>query len=458
MDDLPNQGAEIESTHENPLDCKSCRQDWFLIGECHFMYIKEIRISNIRGFESLEFNLDRGGERFAGWTVFTGNNGSGKSSFLKAIAVALVGTDTARALQASYNGWLRKGNSSGSVELQILRTSADDRFSRGGRDSNNIEAVIDFKNGARELSLDSRRSQRGDRTIWSADAAGWFSCAYGPFRRIFGASSESARQMAAPLTRRYVTMFQESASLSEVAEWLKELHYKSLENRQIEKERLNLLIRLLNDELLPEGIAVSEVNSDGLWLKDDRGLELSWSDMSDGYRSALALVSDILRHMIDVYGHEDLIGENGTGSVFVKRSGVVLIDEIDAHLHPEWQQRIGFWLKAKFPAVQFLVTTHSPLICQAADANGIFVFPSPGSEDVPKPISKDEYRRIIASRPDTILLSEAFGLSNSRSPLAVERRQRYSRLMTKKKSSNLTEEEQVELSDVAAFATIDEEI
>jgi len=82
---------------------------------------------------------------------------------------------------------------------------------------------------------------------------------------------------------------------------------------------------------------------------------------------------------------------------------VVLIDEIDAHLHPEWQREIGFWLRRHFPNIQFFVTTHSPIICQAADPNGLFVLPEPGSEQEPHALSDEDYRKIIASRPDTIL-------------------------------------------------------
>jgi predicted ATP-binding protein involved in virulence len=88
--------------------------------------------------------------------------------------------------------------------------------------------------------------------------------------------------------------------------------------------------------------------------------------MSDGYRAALALLVDILRHMIQAFGVENLV-EEANGRRQISHSGVVLIDEIDAHLHPEWQREIGFWLKRHFPKVQFLVTTHSPIILQAAD-------------------------------------------------------------------------------------------
>jgi hypothetical protein len=53
--------------------------------------------------------------------------------------------------------------------------------------------------------------------------------------------------------------------------------------------------------------------------------------------------------------------------------GVVLIDEVDAHLHPRWQREIGFRLCKAFPEIQFIVTSHSPFVAQAASENGLFV-------------------------------------------------------------------------------------
>ena len=66
------------------------------------MYISKIELKNIRGFKNLEFELVRPDDTYAGWTVFTGDNGSGKSSLLKAIAVGLTGKETARALQPNF--------------------------------------------------------------------------------------------------------------------------------------------------------------------------------------------------------------------------------------------------------------------------------------------------------------------------------------------------------------------
>ena len=60
--------------------------------------------------------------------------------------------------------------------------------------------------------------------------------------------------------------------------------------------------------------------------------------------------------------------------------GVVLVDEIDAHLHPTWQLRIGENLLRYFPKVQFIVTTHSPLICHAAEKGSVWRLPVPGDD------------------------------------------------------------------------------
>jgi predicted ATP-binding protein involved in virulence len=61
-------------------------------------------------------------------------------------------------------------------------------------------------------------------------------------------------------------------------------------------------------------------------------------------------------------------------------SGVVLIDELDAHLHPTWQRQIGSWLKSCFPNLQFIVATHSPFIPQAADDCGLYILRSSPKE------------------------------------------------------------------------------
>lgn len=431
------------------------------------MYIGKVVLKNIRGFENLQFDLARPDGSYAGWSVFTGDNGSGKSSLLKAIAVGLTGKDTARALQPSFHRWIRNGTKEASIQLDVVRTDPDDELADSGKaPSKTFPAKILLVNGGRETSLKAAvptgkttKYQTPDRTIWASSASGWFSCGYGPFRRVFGASSEAMQQMVSPLTARFATMFQEAASLAQADHWLRDLKYKQLENKQAERDQLDLVVEILKDELMPNQITVDRVDSDGLWLVDRKGVQLAWSEMSDGYRAALALLTDILRHLIGAYGIEGLTARDSKGRIFVKRSGVVLVDEIDAHLHPEWQREIGFWLKRHFPNIQFLVTTHSPIICQAADPNGLFVLPEPGGDEIPRPLTQAEYETVVASRPDTILLTAAFGLQNTRSPRAVEGRAELARLEAKKRAgAALTRAEEQKKKQLDMFATTNEEL
>jgi predicted ATP-binding protein involved in virulence len=162
--------------------------------------------------------------------------------------------------------------------------------------------------------------------------------------------------------------------------------------------------------------------------------------------------------MIATFGLEGLYGRDEAGKIFIKRSGVVLIDEIDAHLHPAWQREIGFWLKRHFPNVQFLITSHSPIILQAADQNGLFVLPEPGSDDQPRALTHDEYQKVIASRPDSILRSPAFGLENTRSEMAVDNRARYSKLQSKKRAgAKLSATEEKDMQGLLPFVETGEE-
>lgn len=409
------------------------------------MYISKISLKNIRGFESLDFDLDRGNGEFAGWTVFTGSNGSGESTLLKAIAYCLVPPDARVSLQPIASFFCRKSSVplTCQIRLRFSPSAADDEipanFSQKKPYSEDIHSYeeanfITTNSGALLSGVFSHH--QADRRPSGEPLKGWFSCGYGPFRRI-----TSPKENVEPIQRtkdseRFATLFLEAATLSEVDPWLTALRFQQLEGSQPAADQLAFFLDLMRDSLLPDRFFVDHVDSRGLWLMDSNGVELSWFDMSDGHRVAIILVADIVPHMIATFGLEGLYGRDEQGKIFLKRSGVVLIDEIDAHLHPSWQREIGFWLKRHFRKVQFLVTSHSPIILQAADPNGLFVLPEPGSGDEPRRLSDEEYRKIVASTVDTALLSEALGLQNTRSDEAVESRSSYSELIAKKHAAS----------------------
>nr|WP_245878831.1 AAA family ATPase [Streptosporangium subroseum] len=142
--------------------------------------------------------------------------------------------------------------------------------------------------------------------------------------------------------------------------------------------------------------------------------------MSDGYRAVTALVLDIVRQMHLAYGNLRL--DHGDVPALLY-PGVVLIDEVDAHLHVSWQQKIGDWLKTHFPMIQFIVTTHSPYICQSASPGGLIRLPGPDEQDSPGVVSEDLYRRIVYGSGDDAVMTELFGVESPYSPRADELRE-----------------------------------
>src|SRR5947209_1417259 len=89
------------------------------------MYVKRIRLKNVRGFGEVDLDLTRPDGRLAGWTVLAGRNGSGKTTLLKAVALAAAGANVARALSASFADWIRAGESEAEARIQLEFTNAD---------------------------------------------------------------------------------------------------------------------------------------------------------------------------------------------------------------------------------------------------------------------------------------------------------------------------------------------
>lgn len=426
------------------------------------MYVRRVKLENIKGFSDLDFLFEASPGSHAGWYVITGDNGAGKTVLLKAIAMSLVGPDTIRSLQPSFDGWVRAGVGSGEIAVQIVAEEFD-RFTTGRPYTYPFwsEYELHLGNGREPVLAPSSKRRGGKKGPlngpWAANTAGWFSAGYGPFRRLYGASPAAQRLMSGPeRVARFATLFKEDATLEECEYWLKDLNYKRLEGKAEAEQLLTDTISILNDDFLQNGMQVIRVDSESLWLRDEAGNELRLGDMSEGYRAALAMMADILRQMSIVYPGQRLI-EVQEDAIVVPHHGVVLIDEVDAHLHPEWQRAIGTWLTKRFPNVQFIVTTHSPLVAQAAEQGAIYHLPAPGSGEAPFQLSDEDTQRIRASKADVVLVSPAFGLPNTRSPEAVAKRKAYAQLRSKQNSVGLSDLEREELDQLELFMQHDPE-
>jgi AAA domain, putative AbiEii toxin, Type IV TA system/AAA domain len=430
------------------------------------MFVREVRITGVKGFEpgtrDVKLNLERPDSSYAGWTVVAGRNGAGKSTFLQAIALAVAGPAAARSLRPSFQGWINESISEASIAVRLTYNDKFDKFGLGGFPPADFWAGLKWaRDPAAHDSL--RRSseplvaqyrptgpkQSALRGPWFENPRGWFLSGYGPFGRLSKASSEAQRIMLG--TTRLVqlaTLFREDASLEECVQWLQQVNFQKLEGKPGAEELESSVIGLMNDGLMPDGVRVDRVDSQGLWVSGLHVEPLPLEEMSDGYRTVAALVADICRLMYETFG-EFQIERAADGSVLVPYEGVVLIDEIDVHLHVSWQQRIGFWLKKRFPNVQFIVSTHSPFICQAADENGLIRLPAPGEVRDAEILRGQLFRRIIHGTADDATMSELFGLEYSHSLESESLRKRLASLEAKQIRGEANEIEQLELLDLA---------
>jgi len=414
------------------------------------MYVKSVTFEHLKGFERLSFDFTRPDGGYAGWTVFVGGNASGKSTLLKGIALALMGPDAGRQLMGSPDGWIYSGERRAEAMLSLAWDSKHDSFKQVGKTpAQTFEAAVRWhieKNSVvpvfravEKRNANDSRIKTPERGPWNPNAKGWFSAGYGPMRRLTGGSADSTRFAAGGGTQsRFVTLFREDAALAESEAWLRDNYSRSLEKDRKDaddiRELLNDTRAMLDDDLLPHGMKISRITVDQVFIIDSRGVELPMRDISDGCRGMYATILDLVHGMFEVYGIRGLFRKEGD-SVVVDRPGVVLIDEVEAHLHPAWQRDIPEWLKRHFPSVQFLVATHSPLVAQAADPNGVFVLPSQTDlARAPRPLEQDEYKKLRMGRAEKTLLGTAFGLKSVRSRWANQQIERWKVLNAKAKA------------------------
>jgi hypothetical protein len=389
------------------------------------MYLARVTLRNIRGFSGardVDLPLTRPDGSHAGWTVIAGRNGSGKTSLLRGIALAVSGPAVARSLVPDFENWVTVGCRDASAQVRIAYDPVFDRFYGKGRlPARDFGAGLqwtypdDSDDGRRTnqpsiaaAGSPSSRSQFVARGPWQDNPGGWFCAAYGPFRRLVGGAGDAQRLMLSPgPVARLVSLFHEDASLAEGVGWLIEQHLRTLEERPGAEQLKEAALQILANGLLPDGYRIEKVDSDGLWVANgDKRFPLR--EMSDGYRTVAALVVDLLKQINDAYGTIPV--NNDSGIMAVTAPGVVIIDEVDAHLHVSWQKRIGGWLKSHFPNIQFIVTTHSPYICQAADPGGLIRLAGPDQEEPPSVVGQDLYERIVFGSGDDAVLSDLFGL------------------------------------------------
>lgn len=252
--------------------------------------IVEIRLEGIRGFPSgnraVSLSFARKDGSLPHWIVIAGRNGAGKSTFLQAIALAIAGPSVARLLAETFSSWIRDEESSARAAVK-LRFCDEDGFAAGRKPAFEPWAAMEWERVDGPEPTMTKASVGGNwtphRGPWAENPRGWFTAGYGPFRRLSSAPTEAQRLMMSPGRPAALTsLFREDASLSESMVWLQQIYLRRLEGRPEASAVEQLVLKLLDDGLLPEGMRVEKVDSEGLWVRTPDGRSLALASLSDG--------------------------------------------------------------------------------------------------------------------------------------------------------------------------------
>lgn len=419
------------------------------------MYVTSLTIHGIRSIQHFKLSLPLG--QCAGWHVILGDNGAGKSTFVRALAVALAGPNEAKALRQDFSTWLRNGADEGRIRFVASSHPEVDRL--GGpprpfqsnlfngeivltRQETGLGRVVEISGGSARNSLSRGPWGRG---------AGWFSASFGPYRRFSGGNRDYERLfLTNPRLAPHLSAFGEDVALTECLEWLRALRIRELEVPDGAGFLSGLIAFVNGSGLLPHGTVLDAITSQEITFRDGSGCPVPIEQLSDGYRSILSMTFELVRQMHTVYGPGLVMRRIRKGAMEIDLPGTVAIDEVDAHLHPAWQRRIGPWFLRVFPKLQFFVTTHSPIICQAAERGTVWRLPTPGTDEEGGQVEGDNLRRLVLGNVLEAYDTTFFGKDVARSDLSRERLLELAKLNRKKLTSGLSDGEQAKLDGLRA--------
>jgi energy-coupling factor transporter ATP-binding protein EcfA2 len=306
--------------------------------------LDRVTLVNIGPFERLDLDLK------ADWNVLLGNNGCGKSTILRAIALGFCGDDPKA--QESGATLLRVGTGTGSVELQVGNQRFVTHLSRDGRN-------------VRVRSLALTPLQAGRSVILGFPALRGTS-ARNPSGPTRGGSPNPEVTDLLPLLEGGVDFRLDGAK-----QWIVNTQLRAEPGNGTspeEAERFSRMrdtyFRLLGD--LTPGVEYRFSRIDRqtwqVFVTTQDG-EVPIDTLSQGTSSILGWVGTLLQRMFEIHSKSEHPEQE---------AALVLVDEIDAHMHPEWQQSIVPLLKKHFPRLQVIATSHSPLIVGNLDSEEVY--------------------------------------------------------------------------------------
>lgn len=364
------------------------------------MQIDKLDIENFQLFANQSFEFH---ERF---NLIVGVNGTGKTSLLRALAVAL-------------GGWAHayikdERNHRPILEDEIREVQADGRFDKTKFTkvrASGKAAIIDRNHEKKEGFVTWTRSRTEGEETTKVDG----SIKYGSYPVQYSLNFEtlgndalmfidSGQKFALPLFAfyecdriwkstesinaleasqvkysrfdAYRDCFHTGANHKQLGEWL--LRNEMASSQKGEKTPVLLSIRAAAKVALEGCIGIRfDFDESRVLVEFDNDHVVPFEHLSDGQRTMLGLFCDLARRAAVLNPHF-----GGEASLHTK--GVVLIDELDLHLHPRWQRQIIKGLSSLFPQIQFICTTHSPFVIQALEAGKLVILGGEGHGDTSK--------------------------------------------------------------------------
>jgi len=353
--------------HEALSLTKEQFKDWIEgIADFENNYVEQVTILNFFSIEEAVLNFNKSKEIY-----FLGENGDGKSLFLLGIYL-------------SFNG----------------------NFIIENTDQQKTGRASDIFRNNRSVSLlgvdDKGTEYNPQRGIYMENLF-----AYGTHRGRY--STDKSEEYG------FMSLFDSEQTLTNPVTWLKDQKLLELEKALDGNNKIGAAknlpnsypVKLLEDmffDLLEKNVEI-KIEGTGVVFKE-KGTTLSFDQLSEGYKSILIFVSDLL-FRLSVNAPE--------GKKITDLKGVVIVDEIDLHLHPKWQRVIVSKLRKLLPNIQFIFTTHSPTIIQGASNDAVIFRVYRNKEDGKTRISEPYFRnKLDHLMINTLLTSPLFGLIDSR--------------------------------------------
>lgn len=383
------------------------------------MFLKHISLQNFKCLEDIQLSFTNDEDHIRKWTLILGENGTGKSNFLKAVALVTAGSNAIGQLLGDANSWIRNGSDSCTINAILETKKGEERkiSLRINKDSN-LSEIIHLNNTALNLI---------DNAIDNAQR-NYFVVAYGASRRLSDENSMNLEKESYGRFNNIKNLFFNSYTLNPLASWIIDLDYQS------GADGIRLIKDTLNDFLPGTRFnSIDKLKKRVLFETADGIVPLE--QLSDGYQNMAAWIGDLLYRVTQTFRDYKKP---------LEARGLLLIDEIDLHLHPKWQRKLLEFISNKLPNFQVIAATHSPLTAQQADEGELYalkrdaktckisIIPFVGS---PKSLLVNQ-----------LLMTPIFGLETDESLEVEKTKKTYDEL--KSKEENLTENQQEEFEVV----------